>query len=68
MTSHNPDHALLVADDVLLMTAEGHRYGAAGEVLTQENLSLAYGTPIEVIEARLEEADCKILRSCALRL
>lgn len=68
MTSHNPDHALLVADDVLLMTAEGHMHGAAREVLTQENLSVAYGTPIEVIEAHLEEADCSALRSCALRL
>jgi iron complex transport system ATP-binding protein len=65
MTTHNPDHALLVADRVLLMVREGARVscvcGGRDEVLTAQNLSRAYGTRVEVIEG-------SGLSACALRL
>lgn len=65
MTTHNPDHALLVADRVLLMARRDGKVsclcGSREEVLTAQNLSSAYGTKVEVIEG-------SGLSACALRL
>lgn len=68
MTTHNPDHAFAVADKVLLLEQTGCRYGRVADVLDDESLSNAYGTPIEIIEKAAPEPGGSILRSCALRL
>ena len=67
MTTHNPDHALLVADSALLFTSGTCVHGPVGEVITEESLSLAYNTPIAI----LERCDCTspdALRTCTLKL
>jgi iron complex transport system ATP-binding protein len=47
MTTHHPHHALAVADDVLLMLGQtDFACGAAGEVLTEENLRALYGVDL----------------------
>ena len=60
MTSHNPDHALLVADDVLLMARDGYRVGPADRILTEELLSHAYGATVRIIGDDV--------KACALQL
>lgn len=50
MTSHEPDVVLAVADDVLLMEADGSaRFGAMKDIFTAEALSRIYGIPIRLI-------------------
>lgn len=46
-TTHQPNHAVTIADKVLLML-EGARtlWGKTGDVLTEENLKTLYGLPI----------------------
>ena len=46
-TSHLPQHALAVADDVLLMLDQEYCLGSAQEVMTEENLLNLYGIPIK---------------------
>jgi iron complex transport system ATP-binding protein len=60
MTSHNPDHALAIADKVLLLRKGGFVHGTADEILNGELLSEAYGTEIEIIG--------NDLRSCVLKV
>jgi iron complex transport system ATP-binding protein len=49
-TTHHPHHALAVADNVLLMLGESNfACGAAGEVLTEENLHVLYGVDLKRI-------------------
>ncbi|RDB64670.1 hypothetical protein C1878_02190 [Gordonibacter sp. 28C] len=68
MTSHNPDHALLVADKVLLLSKGGGcRCGRVEDVLDDESLTDAYGTPIDIIE-KAAGPNGAALRSCVLRL
>lgn len=54
MTTHQPDHALAVADQVVLLK-NGHvfRQGCTHEVVTSENLSLLYETPIAVTATQM---------------
>ena len=62
MTTHSPDHALLVANKALLFGAEdGPRFGTVSEVLNAHALSRAYDTPVRVLEG-------DGLRSCVLDL
>jgi iron complex transport system ATP-binding protein len=68
MTSHNPDHALLVADKVLLLHSDGYLSGDVDDVLTEENLSRAYGTEIEIIEKEGCNATDHAKKSCLLKL
>lgn len=49
MTSHNPDHALLVADDVLLLSHDGVHYGTADDILNERLLSHVYGATIRIL-------------------
>lgn len=60
MTTHNPDHALLVADSVLLFSQGGCIHGSAADVLTEENLSHAYGTPVAIVGGAGEPASCTL--------
>lgn len=51
MTNHEPDVALAVADDALLMAAgAAPQFGAVDQVLTAEALSRLYRLPIRLIE------------------
>ncbi|WP_273166981.1 ABC transporter ATP-binding protein [Actinomyces israelii] len=51
MTSHNPDHAFMVASRAVLLTRERRILtGPVDEVLTEENLREAYGTRVRVID------------------
>jgi iron complex transport system ATP-binding protein len=55
MTTHDPDHAFLIADQVLVMSREGKScVGAVTEVLTEERLSATYGRRVRIrnIEGR----------------
>ena len=51
--SHDPDHALRLADRVLLLDrARSHAQGPAREMLTGENLSRLYGVSVHVAEVQ----------------
>ncbi|MBE2198695.1 MAG: ABC transporter ATP-binding protein [Anaerolinea sp.] len=51
MTNHEPDVALAVADDVLLMeTAVSPQFGTVEQVFTAEALSRVYQLPIRLVE------------------
>jgi iron complex transport system ATP-binding protein len=51
MTSHNPDHAFLIADQTLAMAGgRTARVGATRELLTEALLSSLYGRPIRIID------------------
>ena len=49
MTTHNPDHALLLGGQAALFDDGGALIcGSAGEVVTQENLSKIYNTGVRI--------------------
>lgn len=49
-TTHQPHHALAVADDALLMLSETtYRFGPATDVLNEHDLSALYGAPLKRI-------------------
>jgi len=49
ITTHNPDHALLLGGTAALMSIDGElRYGDTEEIVTQENLSSIYNTDIRL--------------------
>lgn len=51
MTTHDPEHALRLADKVLMMFAGGaYRFGSVSSVLTDANLTELYGVPLRRIE------------------
>jgi iron complex transport system ATP-binding protein len=57
-TTHQPNHALAVADRVLLMLPDGRTlFGAAETVMTEDNLQQLYGIPIRSV--RLAGEDLK---------
>ena len=63
MTSHNPDHAFLVATRAVLITGDRRILsGPVDEVLTEENLQAAYGTRVQVLETT--SPDGEIVRTC----
>jgi iron complex transport system ATP-binding protein len=64
MTSHFPDHAFLACNKAVLMR-DGivMAQGIPEAVVTTENLTKLYATPVSVTEARLEEQD-KFIKVC----
>lgn len=51
MTTHDPDHAMQLADNVLLMEGRyGQRFGATEDYLTDETLTRLYGIPLQRID------------------
>ncbi|HEY4997730.1 MAG TPA: ABC transporter ATP-binding protein [Usitatibacter sp.] len=65
-TTHHPDHALRIADRVVMLRdgavlAEGE----TGATLNSENLSSLYGRPIDVVEAILPDGTRR--RTCIAR-
>ena len=49
LSTHHPDHALYVADRVVLLGRGGARTGAAAELLTDTALSALYGVPVRTV-------------------
>ncbi len=49
MISHNPDHAFAVATAAALLHHETLQVGRPVDVVTAENLALAYGAEIEIL-------------------
>ncbi|MBQ8930297.1 MAG: ABC transporter ATP-binding protein [Oscillospiraceae bacterium] len=63
MTTHNPDHAFLCCDRVILLTrGKEVMEGTVDEIVTEENLRLAYGVQVR-ISTTVTETGEKI-RSC----
>jgi iron complex transport system ATP-binding protein len=51
LTSHEPDVVLALADDVLLLEADGRaRFGTLDEIFSAETLSRLYKIPIRLVE------------------
>ena len=51
MTTHNPDHALLLDDQVAVMGKDGNlQAGSAEQILNEENLQNLYNTGIRLIQ------------------
>ncbi len=50
MTTHNPDHALLLGGDVAILSRDGHlRTGACNEIITEQLLLEIYNTQLCLI-------------------
>ena len=55
MTTHNPDHALLLDDKIAVLDRAGHlRFGACQEIITEPFLKSLYGTDLRLV---YDEAD-----------
>ncbi len=61
-TTHYPQHAVHVADRVLLMyAAEDYLYGAAAEVLSNHNLNRLYGMDVRNIAFQHKDREVKTI-------
>jgi iron complex transport system ATP-binding protein len=49
LSTHHPDHALYLADRVVLMGGSGQTTGTAEELLTDRELSALYGVPVSTV-------------------
>lgn len=50
-TTHDPNHALAAADDVLLMLPEGREeHGSVGDMIVPEKLAELYGVPMRWVD------------------
>lgn len=63
MTTHNPDHAFLCCDRVILLTKDREILeGTVDEIVTEENLKRAYGVDVKISSTRTDTG--KVIRSC----
>ncbi|EJZ70879.1 ABC transporter ATP-binding protein [Lachnoanaerobaculum sp. OBRC5-5] len=63
MTTHNPDHAFLCCDRVILLTKDRQILeGTVEEIVTEENLKKAYGVDVKVSSTKTDSG--KIIKSC----
>ena len=63
MTTHNPDHAFLCCDRVILLTKDKKiLIGTVDETVTEENLKLAYGVDVKISSTETDSG--KLIRSC----
>lgn len=63
MTTHNPDHAFLCCDRVILLTKNKEVLeGTVDEIVTEENLRRAYGVDVKI--SSTQGPDGRIIRSC----
>jgi iron complex transport system ATP-binding protein len=66
MTTHDPDHAFLIADLVLVLSRDGTScVGPVKEVLSEARLSATYGRAIRIWEAGGRMLCCAEIRSVA---
>lgn len=50
ITTHNPDHALLLADHAAIVSRDGHiRQGKSAEIITEEALTQIYGIELRLV-------------------
>jgi iron complex transport system ATP-binding protein len=49
LSTHQPDHALHLADRVVLLGRNGARTGPAADLLTDTELSALYGVPVSTV-------------------
>ena len=64
MTTHNPDHPLLLHSQTWLMTSEGHiTIGSADEIITNRSMSELYNTSVSV-----EYLDTLGRKACLVKL
>ena len=58
LTTHHPDHALFLADSVVLMGGpEDVAYGSAAELLTEEALSRLYDIDVRIVTYRADDGE-----------
>jgi len=63
MTTHNPDHAFLCCDRVILLTKDKQVLeGTVDEIVTEENLRKAYGVEVRITTTVTETGEK--IRSC----
>lgn len=63
MTTHNPDHAFLCCDRVILLTKDKKvMVGTVDEIVTEENLKLAYGVDVKISSTVTDSG--KLIRCC----
>ena len=63
MTTHNPDHAFLCCDRVILLTKDREiMEGTVDEIVTEENLRRAYGVDVKITATVTESG--RTIRSC----
>ena len=63
MTTHNPDHAFLCCDRVILLTKDkAILEGAVHEIVTEENLWRAYEVKVKIVESVTTEG--VVVKSC----
>jgi iron complex transport system ATP-binding protein len=63
-TTHEPTHALLIADKTLLLMPDMRwLFGETEKILNEENLMSAYGIPIKCVPLSLERATERAYRS-----
>lgn len=63
MTTHNPDHAFLCCDRVILLTKDKKILeGNVDDIVTEENLRKAYGVEVKITTTKTESG--RIVRSC----
>lgn len=63
MTTHNPDHAFLCCDRVILLTKNKEVLeGTVNDIVTEENLMRAYGVEVKVTETI--KPDGGVVKSC----
>ena len=52
MTSHNPDHAFMISDTVVIMNQGRLKgYGPPDRVITEESLRDLYGIEVKIIDS-----------------
>ena len=67
MTTHNPDHAFLCCNRVILLTKDKEAIeGSGDEIVTETNLRRAYDVEVKIIES--EASNGSIIKSCVPKL
>lgn len=61
LTTHHPDHALYLADSVVLMTGAEVRAGATTDLLTDQVLSSLYGVDVRTLSYRRGELEHQVI-------
>jgi len=62
MSTHNPEHALRLADRVLLLGRDGnYQFGSVDETLTDRSLSDLYGVPLSRIQIESDQGPLAII-------
>jgi iron complex transport system ATP-binding protein len=68
-TTHDPNHALAVADRALMMMPDGAAVlGPVGEVLSEDNLARLYGVPMAFADVRASDGSMRRIVTPLLEL